>query len=283
MGLNLAAVGRRVGPVTRRYDWKDAVLYALGVGAGFAELDYCYENRLKIIPTFGAAMTFELIWQLAALIELNPAGVVHGEHEMVFLHALPREGTLLSEGAVTACYDKGPATGALVVIEFETRGADGEPFFRTTATMVARLDGGFGGEEAPKRPVPFPDRRADLAVPALPAPDQPLIYRLSGDPFPLHVDPDFARAAGFAGPIMHGLCTLGFACRALIGRCCPGAPERVRRIACRFKRPLYPGEPITTLIWQTGSGQALWKVVSSSDGAVIIDNGRFETGEPLPG
>ncbi len=282
MGLNLGAVGRRVGPVTRRYDWKDVVLYALGVGAGFEELDYCYENRLKVIPTFGAAMTFELIWHLAALIELNPAGVVHGEHEMEFFRTLPREGALVSEGAVTACYDKGSATGALVVAGFETRRPDGASLFRTTATMVARLDGGFGGEDAPKHPVPFPDRRADEAVPALPAPDQPLIYRLSGDPFPLHVDPYFARAAGFTGPIMHGLCTLGFACRALIARHCPGAPERVRRIACRFKRPLYPGEPITTLIWRTGDGQALWRVVQPSDGAVIIDNGRFDYGEPLP-
>ena len=107
MALNLDAVGRKIGPFTRSYDWKDLALYAVGVGAGFDELDYCYEKRLRVIPTFGAAMTFDVVWHLAALSNLNAAGVVHGEHEMVFHHPLPPQGTLATEGAIAHYYDKG--------------------------------------------------------------------------------------------------------------------------------------------------------------------------------
>lgn len=280
MALNLDAVGRKIGPFTRSYDWKDLALYAVGVGAGFDELDYCYEKRLRVIPTFGAAMTFDVVWHLAALSNLNAAGVVHGEHEMVFHHPFPPQGTLTTEGAIAHYYDKGREKGALVVAEFETRLSEGPRLFSTRAAMFARLDGGFGGEDAPNQAPRFPDRAADCEVPAVPTHDQPLIYRLSGDTFPLHVDPDFARAAGFERPIMHGLCTMGFACRALVSRHCPGVPEKVRRIGCRFKRPVYPGTPITTRVWVVGEGRALWRVVRASDGGVVIDNGIFECGEP---
>jgi acyl dehydratase len=280
MALNLDAVGKKIGPFTRSYDWRDLALYAVGVGAGFDELDYCYEKRLKVIPTVGAAMTFDVVWHLAAWSKLNAAGVVHGEHEMVFHHPFPPQGTLTTEGAIAHYYDKGREKGALVVAEFETRLSGGPRLFNTRAALFARLDGGFGGESAPNQAPQFPDRAADCEVQAAPTHDQPLIYRLSGDTFALHADPDFARAAGFERPIMHGLCTMGFACRALVSRQCAGAPESVRRIGCRFKRPLYPGTPIKTQVWVVDEGRALWRVVKASDGGVVIDNGIFEYAEP---
>jgi acyl dehydratase len=169
-----------------------------------------------------------------------------------------------------------------VVAEFDTRQSSGPKLFTSVVTMFARLDGGFGGPDAPKKPLTFPDRPPDAAVPAEPTADLPLIYRLSGDTFGLHVDAEAARAAGFEKPIMHGLCTLGHACRALIQHLVPGSPERVRRIGCRFTRPLYAGTPIKTLIWSCGEGRALWRVVRSSDGDVVIDRGIFEFGDILP-
>ena len=114
---------------------------------------------------------------------------------------------------------------------------------------------------------------------ATPSPDQPLIYRLSGDIFPLHVDGEFARMVGFEKPIMHGLCTHGFACRALMASLTPGRPELVRRLACRFSRPLYPGDPIRTLIWKLAEGKALWRTINTGNGETVIDNGIFEYGE----
>lgn len=279
MALIVEAVGKKIGPFSRSYGWKDIILYALGVGAGVEDLGYCYEKDLKVIPTFGAAMTFEIVWRLVALGNLDLAGVLHGEHAMVFYDPIPPDGTLITEGALTDCYDKGREKGAVVVAELNTRHSNGRRLFTSRATMFARRDGGFGGSDAPKKKTPqFPDRAADAEMLAEPPPSQPLVYRLSGDTFPLHVDAEFARSAGFDGPIMHGLCTLGFACRALISRFSPGEPGIVRRISCRFTSPLYAGIPIKTLIWELAEGRALWKVVRASDGGVVIDNGLFEVG-----
>jgi acyl dehydratase len=279
MALNPDAVGRRIGPFTLAYGWKDVVLYALGVGAGFSEIDYCYEKTLKVIPTFAAAALGDFTSLLAAASGFNPAGVLHGEQEFIFHRPIPPEGSLITEGAITHCYDKGRERGALVAAEFDTRQSDGRMLFTSVVTMFARRDGGFGGPDAPKKPLAFPDRPPDAEVAAVPAVDLPLIYRLSGDTFALHVDAEAARTAGFEKPILHGLCTLGFACRALIGCLTPGSPERVRRIACRFVSPLYAGTAIRTLIWSCGGNRALWRVVRASDGVVVIDRGICELGD----
>ncbi len=279
MALNLDAIGKKIGPFTKDYTWKDAVLYALGVGAGFSDLDYCYEKDLKVIPSFGITTLYDLMPQLAATSSVNLAGVLHGEQELIFHNPIPPEGTLTTEGAITHCYDKGREKGALVVAEFETFHSNGDKLFTSIVTVFSRLDGGFGGENAPAKEVEFPERDPDFVVAGKPTEDQPLIYRLSGDVFQLHVDQDFAEMAGFEKPIMHGLCTHGYACRALIDSFVPGEPEKVRRLECRFKRPLYPGMPIKTVIWQTDPGKALWKVINVDTNEVVIDNGLFEFGE----
>jgi len=280
VALNLEALGKPFGSLTLKYDWKDVVLYSLGVGAGFSEIDYCCEKALKVIPTFAAATLGDFTSQLAAVSGFNPMGVLHGEHEFIFHRPIPPEGELITAGAIAHYYDKGKDKGALVVAEYDTRLSDGRTLFTSIVNMFAWLDGGFGGPDAPKKPLPFPDRAPDGKVSALPSIDQPLIYRLSGDTFALHVDAEVARNAGFEKPIMHGLCTMGHACRALVQCLVPGAPERVLRIGCRFRSPLYPGTPIKTLIWSAGDGRALWRVVRASDEGVVIDNGIFEFGNP---
>ena len=279
MALNLDAIGKKIGPFTKDYTWKDAVLYALGVGAGFSELDYCYEKDLKVIPSFGITTLYDLIPQLVAISSINLAGMLHGEQELIFHNPIPPEGTLTTEGAITHYYDKGKEKGALVVAEFETFHSNGDKLFTSMVTVFSRLDGGFGGENVPAKEVEFPERSPDFAVEGKPTEDQPLIYRLSGDAFQLHVDQDFAEMAGFEKPIMHGLCSHGFACRALIAKLVPGEPEQVRRLVCRFSKTLYPGIPIKTLIWKTGEGLALWRVVNTENGEVVIDNGIFEYGD----
>ena len=196
MALNLDAVGRKVGPFTRSYDWKDLALYGLGVGAGFDELDYCYEKRLRVIPTFGAAMTFEVVWHLAALSNLNAARVVHGEHEMVFHHSIPPQGTLITEGAIAHYYDKGREKGALVVTEFETRHSGGRRLFNS-ARLCLRVWTVGSVEKMPRNEPRFSQTGHGLRSVRDAPRDQPLVYRLSGDTFPLHADPDFAQAAGF--------------------------------------------------------------------------------------
>ena len=279
MALNLDALGQKVGPLTKDYSWKDVVLYALGVGAGFSDLDYCYENKLKVIPSFSIAAIFDILAQIGLKSEVNLAGILHGEQELIFHNPIPPEGTLTTEGKIAHYYDKGKDKGALVIGESDTWHSNGQKLFTSICTIFSRLDGGFGGENAPGTTVSFPERDPDFVVDEQPLEDQPLIYRLSGDIFSLHVDPDFAKASGFEKPIMHGLCTHGFACRALIDKLIPGQPEKARRMVCRFSKTLYPGIPIQTQIWKTGDGQALWRTVNAKSGNIVIDNGIFEYGD----
>jgi len=279
MALNLDAVGKKIGPISKDYTWKDAVLYALGVGAGFSELEYCYEKDLKVIPSFAITTLYEVMPEALRLTNINLAGILHGEQELIFHNPIPPEGTMTSEGKILNYYDKGEKKGALVVAEAETRHSNGQKLFTSNMTIFSRLDGGFGGENRPRKPVEFPDRAPDFTVDASPSENQPLIYRLSGDVFQLHVDPEFAKMAGFEKPIMHGLCTHGYACRALIQSLIPGEPEKARRMNCRFSRPLYPGMPLRVLIWKTGEGQAVWRIQNVETQEIVIDNGIFEYGD----
>jgi acyl dehydratase len=276
MGLHLDAMGRKIGPLSKEYAWKDVVLYALGVGAGFEELEYVYEERLKPLPSFAAAAVFDFFWEAAAASGVNLAGVLHGEQDLVLHRPMPIEGSLVTEGAIEDIYDLGDQKGAAIIAQASTSDGEGTELFTNRMTIFGKLDGGFGGNPPPKRKKRIPERPPDDGMKDRPAANQPLIYRLSGDPFELHVDPEFARQSGFAGPIMHGLCTYGFACRACIKALVPGEPERVRRLSCRFSRPLYPGVPIATQIWHMGEGRASWRVVNEDTGEVVIDNGLLE-------
>ncbi len=279
MALNLEAMGKPIDPVSKDYTWKDVVLYALGVGSGSSELEYCYEKRLKVLPSFSIAAIFDFLAHIGVTSNVNLAGILHGEQRLIFHHPIPTEGTLTTQGKITHYYDKGAEKGALVVAESDTYHSNGQKLFTSIMTIFSRLDGGFGGDNAPKEAVVFPDRAPDFMVDAHPSENQPLIYRLSGDIFDLHVNPDFAKMAGFEKPIMHGLCTHGYACRALIQSLVPGASEKVRRMDCRFTKTLYPGVPIQTLIWKTGEGKAVWRTLNARTGAVVMDNGVFEYGD----
>ena len=276
MALNLDAVGKKIGPIRRDYTWKDVVLYSLGVGAGFDELEYCYEGSLKVIPSFSIASVFDFLAQVGISSDADLSGILHGEQDIIFHNPIPTEGTITTEGAITHMYDKGQGKGALVVAEAETFHSNGKKLFTNIFTIFCRKDGGFGGEPGPSESVEIPDRAPDFEEHASPAPDQPLIYRLSGDIFALHVDPDFARASGFEKPIMHGLCTHGYACRAVIKHLFPGEPERMSRFRVRFSKVLYPGVPITTQIWKVEEGKAFFRTVNDQTRDVIIDRGIVE-------
>ncbi|MFH1531940.1 MAG: SDR family NAD(P)-dependent oxidoreductase [Pseudomonadota bacterium] len=280
MPLDQRAIGRFIGPVTGTYGWKDVVLYALGVGAGFDELDYVWEDRLKVLPSFSIAAILPFLREVVALAKPDLAGILHAEQDIVLHGPIPTSGELTSEGAISAYYDKGEKKGAIVEAVADTWHSQGQKLFTNTFRLFCRRDGGFGGPDAPPEVVEFPQRDPDFVEDAAPSKDQPLLYRLSGDEFRLHVDPAFAKASGFEMPIMHGLCTHGYACRAVIRQLFPGEPGRMSRFKVRFSKTLYPGTPIQTRIWKLEEGRALFRVVNAETGDVVIDRGLVEWVDP---
>jgi acyl dehydratase len=282
MPINPAAVGTESGPVERSWTSKDAILYALGVGAGMIdpngfELEFTTENSTgvtqKVLPTFaviagmgGAA--------LGSIGTFNPAMLVHGEQAIELAGPIPVEGTVRTTTRITGIYDKG--SGAVVAIEARSVDAtSGEPRFVTRSSLFIRGEGGFGGDRGPSGPRNVPPERApDHSVTYETRPDQALLYRLSGDRNPLHSDPEFAKLAGFPRPILHGLCTYGFTGRALLHTLCGSDPARFKAMEGRFSKPVYPGDRLTVHMWVEGD-HALYRT-ETQRGEVVIDQGRMD-------
>jgi acyl dehydratase len=267
MPIDLSYVGRKLDSVTFTYTERDVMLYALGVGCGREDLRFTYEKDLKVLPTFAVIASFPAMMNLGGALRVNPAMVLHGEQAIALQAAIPTHGTLTTTPTITAVYDKGK--GAVVVVETDTVNEKGTPLFHNTAAIFVRGEGGFGGERGPSGPrnVP-PDRKPDKTVSYPTLPQQALIYRLSGDMNPLHADPDFAKLGGFDVPILHGLCTYGLAGRALLATFCGNDPARMQSFAVRFSGVVFPGETITTDMWDVGGGK-------------VVLTARTERGEAL--
>jgi acyl dehydratase len=283
MGLDRSLVGVPSEPQLRSWDSKDALLYAVGVGAGLGspleELEFTTENcegiEQKVLPTFGV-----LIAQARAgrsLGDFNRAMLVHAEQFFELHRPLPVTGTVRTVSTVTGIYDKG--SGALVVSEnVATDAGTGEPLVTARSGTFIRGEGGFGGPRGAGPPWERPDREPDLRVVLRTRPEQALIYRLSGDRNPLHVDPKFAARGGFSQPILHGLCTYGVTGRALLHALCGSDPARFRSMSGRFSHPVLPGESLTVSMWrQRGSDTAAFQT-TREDGVVVIDRGLFQGG-----
>src|SRR6202167_1682513 len=285
MGLDHSLVGIPGEPQVRSWDGKDALLYAVGVGAGLGdplkELEFTTENcegiEQQVLPTFAVLVAQARTGR--SLGDFDHAMLVHADQYFELQKPLPVQGTVRTTSTVTGIYDKG--SGALVVTEnAAVDAATGEPLVTTRSGVFIRGEGGFGGPRGTDPPWSLPDRAPDHQVVRETRPEQALIYRLSGDRNPLHVDPKFAARGGFSQPILHGLCTYGVTGRALLRVLCDGDPARFRSMSGRFTRPVLPGEPLTISIWrQEGSDTALFQT-ARADGEVVIDRGRVEMRRP---
>jgi acyl dehydratase len=277
MPINPDAVGSRSEPTRQAWTSKDALLYAVGVGAGHEPLDelqYTTENSIdieqKVLPTMAVILGFGG-GAFANIGDFNPAMLVHGEQSIELHREIPVKGEIETVGEITGVYDKGK--GAVVVTEsVSTLVSDGEPLFTKTMSAFIRGEGGWGGDRGPANTWERPDGDPDHSVTYTTRPEQALIYRLSGDRNPLHADPSFAAMGGFDRPILHGLCTYGFTGRGLLHSLCDGDSARFRSMYGRFSSPVFPGEQLTVNVWRTGDGSAVFQT-EGGDGRVVIDSG----------
>lgn len=236
------------------YSDKDSILYSLGIGLGndpmnLNELKYVYENSQSVLPSM--ATNFQYHSPLLLKTNINFIMVVHGEQRLSITNALPVSGDFIANAKVIGCYDKGPARGAIIEVETTVKNKkNNEEICKLVSTTFARGDGGFGGPDSPKKEIFIPDVEPDYVSEISTKPDQALIFRLSGDYNPLHSDPNFAKAAGFEKPILHGMCTYGIACRSLVNEICENDASKLKRFDCRFSSPVYPGETIITEMWK---------------------------------
>ncbi len=267
-----AVVGKELPAQTFEYNERDLMLYALGVGCTTDELPFIYEKNLKVLPTFAVVPAFPVMMGIGQVVEINPVMVLHGEQRIDLRAPIPTKGKLTTGGKISAVYDKG--SGAVIVVDSETKDEGGTLLFVNRSSIFVRGAGGFGGERGPSassKNVP-PEKRPDHVVEYNTLPQQAAIYRLSGDRNPLHIDPEFAKMAGFNTPILHGLCTFGHVGRAVLHSCCGGDPARFKSFEVRFAGVVYPGETIVTEIWRDSGSNVIVQAKAAERNEVVIAN-----------
>jgi acyl dehydratase len=278
MSLDHSLVGVPGDPRERSWTSKDALLYAVGVGAGLGdplrELEFTTENsdgvEQKVLPTYGVVLAPGP--SARSIGDFDRAMLVHAELYVELHRTLPVAGTVRTSSTVTGMYDKG--SGALVESEcVAVDPASGEPFITTRSGMFIRGQGGFGGERGRSARWQLPDRDPDHRVVEQTRPEQALLYRLSGDRNPLHADPKVAARGGFSRPILHGPCTFGFTGRVLLHELCGSDPARFVSMSGRFSDPVVPGDSLVVSIWRGDDGTASFRT-ARQDGTVVIDRGR---------
>ncbi len=277
------ALAQQSEPSPGGYTDRDSLLYAVAIGLGRdpldpQELEYvCETVGSRVVPTAatvlarskgGGGMGSSL------MSRMNFALMLHGEQRLAVHRPLPRAADTLVSGRTTGVYDKGQGKGALVTSETQVTLSDGTPLFTLGSTMFFRGDGGFGGRaEGAPVPHPIPDRRPDAVCEMPGRADQAMVYALCGDRNPLHRDPQFAKKAGFDRPILHGLCSYGIACHAVLKTLLDYDETRITAFDVRFSSPVYPGETQVVEMWQDGDVISFRVRIKERD-VVSINNGK---------
>lgn len=273
-------------PFEFRYTERDACLYALGIGAPAdpldpKELQFVYElssEDFKVLPTFAVLFPSRMIDVMLTGslpgLTFNPMMLLHGEQYLRVNHPLPTSGVVTCRPRISAIYDKG--SGALVIADTPCYDEHGQEIAFNQSALFIRGMGGFGGERGPSGDAAAPpDRPPDAVVSERTSDRQALLYRLSGDTNPLHADPAMAAIGGFDRPILHGLCSFGFAARAVLRQFCDNDPSQFRSIKARFVKHVFPGETLVTEIWQDNN-RVLFRTKAAERDAVVLSNAVVE-------
>jgi acyl dehydratase len=278
MGLNYEKImAYRPADIRASYGTHDCILYALGIGLGMDPIDhgqlrFVYEKNLAAFPTL--ATTLGWMGRLTdPEFGVDERMVVLADQRVVLHRPLPTQATLISRPYVKEIIDKGEGNAAILQFTRDLTLEDGTLVATVEGSTLARKHGGFGGKVTqspapPALPAREPDRVCDLPTP----PNLALIFRLTGDTNPLHIDPERAKAAGFPRPILHGMASFGVAAHAILRTIAGYDPERLASIEARFARPIFPGETVRTEMWENGS-QVAFRCRTVERGEVAIDNG----------
>lgn len=276
MTVDPSAAGTQIEARELTWTSKDSLLYALGVGAGHApaeELAFTTENTARTeqqaVPSMAVVLSAGMGRLMKALGPFDQTTMLHGAEEFELGMPLPAEGRVDFTACIKAIHDKGSAA----VIVFEKTGrvpATGELCYRARTSLYLRGEGGWGGDRGPSSGSnPLPSRPPDRVVEYETRPEQALLYRLSGDRNPLHSDPAFAARGGLPRPILHGLCTYGFTCRALVRGLCDGGAARLTGMSARFSSPVFPGDKLSVEMWRTDDHAGVFRTLVPERGAVL--------------
>jgi len=280
MSLNYEKVmASGVTDLKTSYGDTETMLYAQSIGFGRdavdrKELPYVYEQgaALRTVPTLASAIVPDMF---PPDLGWDYGQVLHVEQRLTLFRPLPPAAELLLDKRVVEVFDRGATRGAMFLFEVDGRLAkDDTALFTAGATVIARGDGGFGGPAGKGPPAHrAPRREPDLSCDIPTRADQALLFRLNGDRNPLHANPDTATAAGFSIPILHGLCTYGIACRAILQTICNYDHTLIVGFDARFSLPVLPGDSITTDMWQDGNIVSFQCSVKER-GCIVLRNGK---------
>ncbi|MCG7611180.1 MULTISPECIES: MaoC family dehydratase [Mycobacterium] len=271
------ALGAELEPIEFSWTSSDIQLYHLGLGAGSdpmdqRELRYLVDDTPQVLPTFGnVAASFHMTEAPKVQfpgIDIELSKVLHASEAVSVPGPIPTSGTAKSVQRFTEIWDKGKA--AVIVSESTVTDESGKVLWTTKRSIFARGEGGFGGERGPATSAELPDRAPDVEISLPTLPQQALLYRLCGDRNPLHSDPAFAAAAGFERPILHGLCTYGIGCKAIVDNLLDGDVSQVASYGARFAGVVIPGETLQANIWKEDGKFIGVLTAPSRDNAVVL-------------
>lgn len=265
----------------QRWSWtdRDAIIYALSLGFGVDPIDeralpFVYEKGLKVLPSFPTVLAW-VAEPTFTQLGVDPITALHGEQRIELHRPISMPVDVSVQGRVVDVYDKGAGRGAIVITSHRiTDMSDGVPIATLTTTCFGRAEGGCGGstDEVPK-PHAVPARAPDTSIDVPTRPDVALLYRLTGDRNPIHAEPRVAHAGGFARPLLHGLCSFGITCRAVLEAYADFDPARIASYQARFSSPVFPGETLTVDLWRDAEVVSFEARVKAR-GVTVIRNGR---------
>lgn len=275
MALNLGAVATTVGPFEHSYHWKDVALYALALGAGPDDHAFVLEPAPRVLPTFAVIPAFVPVVAALRATGGDLLKLLHTAQRTELLRPLPAEGLLSTTATVRGIWDM--RVGALINIETCSLLA-GEVCARTLWSLLIQGETGFASERPPAglRTKPPKDVAPRVSASWHTSPAQALLYRLTGDLNPIHARPEVAQAAGLPAPILHGLCTYGFAARVALKALCDDDPGRMRAFEARISRPVLPGQTLVAECYVLKPGSAALVVRVKETNELAIANAQFD-------